>query len=84
MPKQVRNMILSQGMRLAIAGIFVGFVGSLALARYMKTLVYGIQPIDLGVNSVSCLILAVVAALACYIPAHRASRLDPAKTLRSC
>jgi len=84
MPKQVRNMIVSQGMRLAIAGIFVGFVGSLALARYMKTLVYGVQPIDVGVNSVACLILAVVAALACYIPAHRASRLDPAKTLRSC
>jgi putative ABC transport system permease protein len=82
-PYQVRNMVMSQGMRLAMAGVLVGCLGSLALARYMKTLVYGVEPIDLPVTSFSCVTLVLVAALACYIPAYRVSRLDPANTLRS-
>jgi predicted permease len=82
-PYQVRNMVVSQGMRLAVAGVLAGFLASLALARYMATLVYGVKPIDLTVMAVSCLTLGLVAALASYIPAHRASRLDPAKALRS-
>src|SRR5881397_3705373 len=53
-------------------------------SEYMRTVVYGVRRTDLGVNSASYLILMVVAVFASYIPAHRASRLDPAKTLRSC
>jgi predicted permease len=82
-PYQVRRMVVSQGMRLAIAGALAGALASLALARYMKALVYGVQPIDPAVIAVSSLTLALVALLAAYIPASRASRLDPAKVLRS-
>jgi putative ABC transport system permease protein len=76
-------MVVSQGMRLAAVGVVVGALGSLALARYMETLVYGVKPVDPAVMAVSSLTLGLVAALASYIPAYRASRLDPAKALRS-
>jgi putative ABC transport system permease protein len=82
-PYQVRTMVVSQGMRLAAVGVVVGALGSLALARYMETLVYGVKPVDPAVMAVSSLTLGLVAALASYIPAYRASRLDPAKALRS-
>jgi predicted permease len=82
-PYQVRNLVVSQGLRLAVAGVLVGALASLALARFMETLVYGVKPIDPGVMAVSSLTLGLVAAAASYIPAHRASQLDPAKTLRS-
>ena len=82
-PYQVRNMIVAQGMRLAVIGVLVGSLASLALARYMDTLVYGVKPIDPAVMAVSSLTLGLVAALASYMPAYRTSRLDPAKVLRS-
>src|SRR6266404_6981135 len=82
-PNQVRNMVASQGIRLAVAGVLAGALASLALARYMETLVYGVKPVDLAVISASSLTLCLVAALASYIPAYRASRLDPASLLCS-
>ena len=82
-PNMVRNMVLSQGMRLALAGVLAGVLGSLALARYMETLVYGVKPIDPAVIFGLSLTLCLVAALASYFPAWRASRLDPANVLRS-
>ena len=82
-PHQVRNMVVSQGMRLAITGVLAGALGGLALARYMKALVYGVQPVDPAVIAVSSLTLGIVAVLAAYVPALRASRLDPARVLRS-
>jgi ABC-type antimicrobial peptide transport system permease subunit len=83
MPHQVRNMVAFQGLRLAVVGVLVGVLASVALARYMQTLVFGVKPIDPAVMALSCLMLGLVAAAASYIPAYRASRLDPAKTLRS-
>ena len=82
-PYQVRNMVASQGVRLALVGVLAGATASLALARYMKTLLFGVQPIDPSVMAISCLTLGVVAALASYLPAYRASLVDPAKVLRS-
>jgi len=49
----------------------------------MKTPVYGVQPTDPAVIAAACLLLGLVAIAASYIPGHRASRLDPAKALRS-
>jgi predicted permease len=82
-PSQVRNMVVSQGLRLALAGVVAGGAASLALVRYMKTLLFGVQPIDPAVMAISCLTLGAVAALASYLPARKASVLDPAKALRS-
>jgi ABC-type lipoprotein release transport system permease subunit len=76
-------MVVSQGLRLALAGVVAGGAASLALVRYMKTLLFGVQPIDPAVMAISCLTLGAVAALASYLPARKASVLDPAKALRS-
>jgi ABC-type antimicrobial peptide transport system permease subunit len=80
---QVRGLVISQGMRLAAAGVILGAMASLGFARYMQTLVYGVKPVDIGTILISSLTLGLVAAFASYIPAHRASRLDPATVLRS-
>jgi hypothetical protein len=80
---QVRHLLISQGMRLAVAGVILGALASLGLARYMQTLVYSVKPVDIGTIFISSLTLGLVAAFACYIPTRRASRLDPATILRS-
>jgi ABC-type antimicrobial peptide transport system permease subunit len=82
-PSQVRAMVVWEGARLALAGIVAGVFASMILARYMRTLLFGVQPIDPIVMAVSCLILGTVCVSASYFPAHRASRLDPANALRS-
>jgi hypothetical protein len=61
--------VASHGVRLALAGVVAGAAASLLLARYMKTLLYGVQPIDPIVMAVSCLALGAVAALASFVPA---------------
>ncbi len=82
-PRELQTMVVGQGLALAAAGVFAGAAGSLALARYMETLLYGVAPIDPVAIAVSCLTLGAVAVLAAYIPARRAARLDPADVLRS-
>ena len=82
-PYQVRQMVVTEGLRLALAGILAGGAASLLLVRYMKALLFGVQPIDPVVIAISCFTLGAVAALAAYLPARRASRLDPAKALRA-
>ncbi len=82
-PDQVRSMIVGQSLGLAAIGVFIGAAGSMALARYMETLLYGVKPIDPVAIGVSSLVLGSVAVLAAYIPARRAARLDPVDVLRS-
>jgi ABC-type antimicrobial peptide transport system permease subunit len=76
-------MVLSQAVRLAVIGVLTGSAASLALAQYMTSLLYGVQPIDPPVMAISCLTLGAVGVLSSYVPAVRASLLDPTKALRS-
>ena len=80
---RVVKMVLWQGVRLAMAGILIGTALSFGFARSMQTLIYGIKPIDPAVICASIFTLTVVAAVACYVPAYRASRVDPEIELRS-
>jgi len=82
-PSEVRTLIVRQALRLALPGVLAGAALSLALARYMKSLLFGVQPIDPMVIAVSCTTLVAVALLAAFLPALRASRLNPAQALRS-
>jgi predicted permease len=81
--ERVAKMVLWQGMQLAFAGVLLGTLLSFGLARYIQTLVYGVKPIDPTVILESVLTLFVVAVVACFVPAYRASRVDPAVELRS-
>jgi putative ABC transport system permease protein len=78
----VLRLIVSQGMRLALTGVVVGLIVSFVLTRYIQSLLFGVSATDaLTFVSVSAL-LSGVALLACYIPARRATKVDPLIALR--
>ena len=78
----VLRMILGQGMLLIVAGIVVGLVASFVLTRLMKSLVFGVSVTDPLTFVAITLLLSVVALIACYIPARRATKVDPLVALR--
>ena len=78
----VVSMVLNRGMQLSLAGIVIGIAGALVLARVMQSLVYEIAPRDPITYLLVSGILAIVALLACYVPAARAARVDPMVALR--
>ena len=81
-PEKVRKMVVRQGMRLAAVGVVIGIAAGLGLTRFMAGLIYGVKTWDpTSFVSVSIL-LSAVCLLATYIPAHRASRVDPMVSLR--
>ncbi len=81
-PDDVRRMVLKQGMWLAFIGVFLGVAAALALTRLIANLLYGVKPWDpISIASVAALLIAI-ALLATYIPARRASRVDPIVSLR--
>jgi len=78
----VLKLVLKSGMVLAAIGIVVGLVGSFALTRLMSSLLFGVKPTDLLTFSAVALCLLVTALLACYLPARRATKVDPLVALR--
>ncbi|MGW8268427.1 MAG: FtsX-like permease family protein, partial [Longimicrobiales bacterium] len=78
----VRGMVLRQGLFLSGIGVLVGLGAALALTRLMEALLYGVDPVDPLTFGTVALCLTVVALLASYLPAHRASRVDPVVAIR--
>jgi predicted permease len=79
---QVKDMVVAQGMRLAVVGIVVGMASALGLTRYIASVLYGVDAKDPLVFAAAPAILTLVALLAVWIPARRASRVDPIEALR--
>jgi putative ABC transport system permease protein len=75
-------MVIVQGMRLAIAGLAIGLVGSLGFGRLLASMLYGVSPTDLLTFALMSVALMGVAMLANYIPARRAAKIDPIVALR--
>jgi putative ABC transport system permease protein len=76
-------LVSSQGLRMALAGVAIGMMGTVVAARSLASLLYGISPLDpvtLGSASVA---LIAIALAACALPARRAARIDPMRALRS-
>ena len=78
----VLNMVLSQGLRLAGIGMAIGFILALALTRLMTSILFSVSPTDPATFAAVFLVLALIAMLACYLPARRATRVDPMVALR--
>jgi len=81
-PRDVRRMMVTQGMILAFIGVVIGVASGLALTRVMRSLLFGVKPWDPVVFVVTAILLSIVALFACLIPARRASRVDPMVALR--
>jgi len=83
MRRDILSWVYSVGMRPILIGLVVGLAGAVAAARALRSLLFGITPLDpLSLGSVA-LILLLTASLACYLPARRATRLDPMSALRN-
>jgi putative ABC transport system permease protein len=80
--RDVLGLVLRQGMVTTVIGVVVGIAGALALTRFLQSLLFGVEPTDLVTFVGVTLLLTFVAFLASYIPARRATRVDPLEALR--
>jgi len=80
--RDVLKLVVREGMVLAAAGTAIGLVAALALTRLMASLLYGVKPADPSTLLTVCFTLGCVAFIASYIPAYRATKVDPMVALR--
>jgi ABC-type antimicrobial peptide transport system permease subunit len=83
MPAQIRAMMLGQGMRLLVIGLILGLAGATAMARVMRSLLFGVSVNNPVIYVVVSFVLTAAAIVACWVPARRASRVNPMHTLRN-
>jgi putative ABC transport system permease protein len=81
-PSQVLGLILGYGLRLAVVGTVVGVGGAFAISRLLRSLLFGVTPTDAATYALAPMVLIAMALLASYIPAARATRIDPVVALR--
>jgi putative ABC transport system permease protein len=81
--RDVTTLVLRTGMRLVLMGIVIGSAGAFALTRWMKSLLFEVSTTDSLTFIMTALLLTAIALLACYIPARRATKVDPMVALRT-
>jgi predicted permease len=78
----VLRLVMRQGLRLAFVGLALGLAGALAVTQLMKSVLYGVSATDAATFAGVTSLLALIVSLACYVPAQRATKIDPLKALR--
>jgi putative ABC transport system permease protein len=81
-PGDIVSLVVGQGLRMALAGIVIGLAAAAGITRLMAFMLYRVKPGDFPTFALASFLLALVAVLACYIPARRAAAADPARVLR--
>jgi predicted permease len=81
--RDVLRLVVGQGLKLSLAGVGVGLAAALALTRLMSSMLFGVRPTDLATFAVVSVLLASIAVMASYVPARRATRVDPMVALRN-
>ena len=79
----VRRLVLGEGLRLGAVGAAIGLAGATIVARLLRGLLFEVHPLDPTSLLTATVLLIAVSGLACYMPARRATRLDPVVTLRA-
>lgn len=79
---EVMGLLLRQGMALIVAGVLLGIAASLGLTRFLASMLFDVTPSDPATFALVITLLIIVGALACWIPARRAMRVDPIVALR--
>ena len=79
----ILSLVLKEGLRTAAIGVALGVVAALALTRFLQTMLFGVTLHDPAIFSGVCVLLLAVAAAACYVPARRATAVDPIVALRA-
>lgn len=79
---KILKMVIGQGLRLTILGLAIGLAGALILMRYLEALLFGISASDPPTFAAITLIFTATSLLACFVPARRATRVDPLIALR--
>jgi putative ABC transport system permease protein len=80
--RDILGLVLKQGLLLTAAGVVFGLAGALAATRLIETLLFGVAARDALTFALVPAVLAIVALVACYLPARRATRIDPMTALR--
>ena len=79
---QILGSVVGEGLRLTVAGLAIGFALSLLAARALRSVLFGVSPTDPATYTGVVVVLAAVSLMACWLPARRASRVDPMQALR--
>jgi putative ABC transport system permease protein len=80
---QIVSLVVREGMGLTLLGVAIGLAGAAVATRALVTLLFGVSRLDPGTYAAVIFVLAGVSAVACWIPASRAARVDPSITLRA-